>query len=135
MEAREVRGSQEAIHYFMTENPHTIEPHQSIEAARERMRRYKVTHLPVRSGGRLVGILSDRDLNYLGNIRSLDLNGAIVADVMITDPYCVGTGVPLRQVAAEMCAKRLGSALVEDELGNLRGIFTATDALKLLAHQ
>ena len=47
---------------FMTEMPHTINEDLSLKKAMEMMHEYGCRHLPVLHGGKVVGILSDRDI-------------------------------------------------------------------------
>ena len=120
----------------MTPFPHTIEVDASLEAAQAMMRDHGVRHLPVTRGGRLVGLLSERDLR-----RSLDPaqglpagDSLAVGDAALFDPFVVGMSAPLDDVLHEMAERRIGSALVvKDE--RIAGIFTATDACRVLAEQ
>jgi acetoin utilization protein AcuB len=121
------------IQEFMTKAPHGIDPHEPITVARSRMRELKVRHLPVRSGGKLVGILTERDLDLLTGIKSVDVNSTKVGDVMVADPYCVKPLTALKEVATTMAENKFGSAMVVNETGEVIGIFTDTDALKALA--
>ncbi|MES1209929.1 MAG: CBS domain-containing protein, partial [Pseudomonadota bacterium] len=47
---------------YMTASPHTTGPTRSLAAARHAMQEHHVRHLPVLDGGRVVGLLSERDL-------------------------------------------------------------------------
>src|SRR6201989_2327799 len=49
----------------MIVDPITIDPEQPISAALERMRRYKISGVPVTKSGKLVGILPNRDLRFV----------------------------------------------------------------------
>jgi acetoin utilization protein AcuB len=122
----------------MTKAPRCIEPHQPVTLAREWMDELGVRHLPVRESGKLVGILSDRDLGWLLTPRrgSLDdLAGLTVEDVMISGVHTVAESQPLSEVTREMVRHKLGSVLVVGPDGRLTGIFTDTDALRILADQ
>jgi CBS domain-containing protein len=119
---------------FMTPCPHGIEPHESLDIARERMRLLKVLHLPVRVGGRPVGVLAQRDLELaVAGASHHDLRETQVAEVMTPEPYCVASSTPLADVAGHMADAKIGSALVVDERGELVGIFTVTDGMKALS--
>jgi acetoin utilization protein AcuB len=121
------------VERFMTVTPHGIEPNESLAAARQRMLDLGVRHLPVRSGGRVVGVLSERDLDVLSAYEEIDLNRAKVGVAMTPDPYKVAPSVAAKDVASAMAERRIGSALVVDTEDRLLGIFTDTDALKALA--
>ena len=120
------------ISEYMTKLPHSIEPHSSVETAKKRMYDLKVTHLPVLAGGKIVGLLSERDFLYLKGLESVDLSEVKVGDAMIPEPVVVKPERNLSDVCQEMLDNRIGSVLVEQDQG-LVGIFTDVDALKVLA--
>lgn len=125
------------IRDFMTPQPHAIEPHEPVAAARERMRQLRVQHMPVRAAGRAIGLLSERDLAFLEGLATrtdaAGLGAFKVMDVMVPDPFCVAPDMPLHDVADVMSREKIGSALVVEDDGRLLGIFTVTDALKALS--
>lgn len=53
-----------AVQKYMTHVPKSIGYDQTLEQAREVMHTLRLRHLPVLQGGKLVGILSDRDINW-----------------------------------------------------------------------
>jgi len=122
----------EPIIKFMTHTPHSIEPGQPLDEARKVMGRHDIRHLPVLSGGRIVGLLSERDLTYIRTLPGVgqDLK---VKDAMVYDPVLVAEQDLLRDVAHKMAEQHIGSVLVCDNHHKLLGIFTYTDALKVLA--
>lgn len=122
-----------AVRQFMTVTPHGIEPNETLAVARERMNELKVRHLPVRSGGHVVGVISERDLYLLSSFPEVDFQKAKVGFAMTPDPYCVPPEATLRDVTGEMERRRIGSALVIDDQKRLMGIFTDTDALRILS--
>jgi acetoin utilization protein AcuB len=122
----------ETIAKFMTRTPFSIEPSQPLEEARKLMGRHEIRHLPVLSGGRIVGLLSERDLTYIRTLPGVgpDLK---VKDAMVYDPVLVSETDALKDVARKMADMHIGSVLVCDHHNKLAGIFTYTDALKVLA--
>jgi CBS domain-containing protein len=119
----------------MTKAPRSIEPHQSIDLARQWMDDMKVRHLPVRSGGKLVGILSERDLNLVAGLQRSKHSLQTVEDAMISEVRTVTDSRKLKDVAQEMIEHRIGCVLVVGKDESLLGIFTDTDALRILAGQ
>jgi acetoin utilization protein AcuB len=117
---------------YMTEVPHTIGAEQSLATARDFMSRHKIRHLPVLSGGELVGILSDRDIKMAMGFQGVNPIITRVLDIAFEDPYVVSPNAKLDEVTAEMAEKKIGSALIMDRK-KLVGIFTATDALMALS--
>jgi acetoin utilization protein AcuB len=117
---------------FMTESPHSIAARQTLAAAHRIMRANRIRHLPVLEHGRLVGIVSERDLHMVETLKDVDPETVYVEDAMTPDAFTVGPGASLRTVAAEMAARRHGSAVVMKG-DKVIGIFTTVDALRALA--
>ncbi len=118
----------------MTEQPITIGRKQSLAVAHKMMRDNHCRHLPVLEHGELVGILSQRDLYFLETLGKADLETDEIDDAMTQECYAVGPDTPLERVAAEMADHRYGCAVVM-ERERVIGIFTMTDALRVLAGQ
>jgi acetoin utilization protein AcuB len=116
----------------MTPQPYTIGCDQTLETAHAMMRAHGIRHLPVLERGEIVGVLTQRDLYFLETIKGVDVATDKVNDAMTQDSYTVSPETPLDEVASTMAERRLGCAVVV-ERGRVVGIFTATDALRLLA--
>lgn len=116
----------------MTNMPKTIGEDIPISIAKEVMKRGEFRHLPVLSAGRLVGVVSDRDISVA---ESFSGKGEItIGDIMTPDPYVASQDEPVDHVLLHMAEKRYGCALVRDaESEALIGIFTDTDALRFYA--
>jgi CBS domain-containing protein len=116
---------------FMTPDPHAIELHHSLAEAERRMKELRVRQLPVLYQGTLRGTISERDVAL---VRSLELDPREVgiAETLTFEPYTVSAEAPLGRVVRAMAAHRYGCAVVLQD-GKVRGIFTATDAMRALA--
>jgi acetoin utilization protein AcuB len=119
------------IRQFMSSAPQTIGQEQTLERAHEVMRNEKIRHLPVLEGGKLVGLLSQRDLHLIETLSDVDPKDTTVAEAMSQDVYCVSPDAPLVEVAREMAEHKYGSAVVV-EGPKVVGVFTTTDALRAL---
>ncbi len=117
---------------LMTATPLTIGTDQKLSRAHEVMREHQIRHLPVLRGGKLVGVLSQRDLYFLESVAGVDVNIDEVADAMSTDVYTTYPEATLREVARVMSEQKYGCAVVVDH-GRVVGIFTVTDAVRHLA--
>jgi acetoin utilization protein AcuB len=117
---------------FMTHGPHTVGGEQPLAIAHAFMRENGIRHLPVLHGGKLVGVVSQRDLYFLETLAGVDPKSVKVVEAMTAEPFTVGPDDDLRTVAAEMAKHRYGAAIVLEN-GHVRGIFTTTDALRALA--
>jgi acetoin utilization protein AcuB len=120
------------VREYMTPSPFTIGADQMLTVANEIMRAHRIRHLPVLRGGKLVGILSQRDVQLIASLPSVHIEEVPVEDAMSDNVYAVEPETPLEEVAAVMAAHKYGTALVVDK-GHLKGVFTTVDALHALA--
>jgi acetoin utilization protein AcuB len=120
------------IRKFMTANPHTIGQEQSLTVAHRMMRESRVRHLPVLEGGKLVGLVSQRDLHLIETLRDVDPDKTSVEEAMTMDVYVTPPNTPLDEAARVMAEHKYGSAVVVDR-GKIVGMFTTVDALSALA--
>ena len=119
---------------YMTPFPHSIDIDAPLAQARKMMREGDFRHLPVTSGGAIVGIVTDRDIKLLlgpdcGNPDERELK---VYDAYIDKPCVVPASTPLATVARTMAQHHIGSVIVTKN-DKLVGIFTVTDACRALA--
>jgi len=121
--------AQPRIQKYMTTQPHSIGADQPMKKAIDMMKEHGFRHLPVQSAGKLIGVLTDRDIKLASTFEGA--GEYKVEDVMIPDPYCVSPDANLLEVISLMAEKKYGCALVEQS-GKLVGIFTLTDALIVL---
>jgi CBS domain-containing protein len=116
----------------MTVSPVVIASDRPLAEAHRLMRERGFRHLPVVDDGRLVGLVSQRDLYLLETLSGVDPATETVGEAMSDDPYTVAPDARLEDVAARMAERKLGSALVVDR-GSVIGVFTTVDALRALA--
>lgn len=107
----------------------TISADTPASAARATMRQHRIRHLVVVEGGRLVGIVSERDLGRTTGGASG--NNPSVRDLMAADPVSASPATTLRQAANLMRGRTIGSLLVVDH-ERVVGIVTTTDLLDQL---
>lgn len=112
---------------FMTKDPVVIDGGLNLVDTYTRMFQHEVRHLPVYSGGHLVGIISDRDIGHTMATTMVDAQKTTVESVCTPNPFVCDPDSPLDQVVQTMCENKLGAALVMRE-GKLLGIFTVIDA-------
>jgi len=121
-----------AVADFMTRSPHTIGRDQTLVQARELMNKYRIRHLPVLDGGRLVGILSQRDLYFVESLDGSSSSDRVsVEEAMSQDVFETTGETPLSQVTQAMVRRKLGSAVVMRD-GRIAGVFSTIDAMKAL---
>ena len=126
----------------MTPDPITVSPDAGLIEIRALFRRHRFRHVPVVDGGRLVGVISDRDVlaavsPFLDTPsetrRDVDTLAATAADLMTPAPHTVAARAPLADAARQMVEADVSSLLVTDADGALAGILTARDVLEALA--
>jgi acetoin utilization protein AcuB len=115
----------------MTESPQTVGPQVSMAQAHTIMREHGVRHLPVMQAGRLIGMVTARDLALVEALADFDPKELSVDEAMSEDVYAVSPDAPLSMVTAEMAERKLGSAVVVDG-EKVIGVFTVTDACRAL---
>jgi acetoin utilization protein AcuB len=125
------RPSPRLVRDFMTAAPDTIGRKQSLAMAQEKMRAHDVRHLPVLEGGRLAGVLSQRDAYFLETLAGVDPGKVAVEEAMSVDVYAIPAETPLSEVATTMADHKYGCAVVT-EGPHVVGIFTMVDALRAL---
>jgi acetoin utilization protein AcuB len=121
-----------SIQKYMTTQPHTIGSDQSIAKAASLMSEFGIRHLPVLCGGRLLGVLSDRDVKLIESFRDVDAAKTNVEEAMTEQPYTVDPDTALDEVVRTMAEKKYGSAVVMQN-HKVVGIFTTVDACRALA--
>jgi acetoin utilization protein AcuB len=116
---------------FMTQSVYTVSLETSLEGAHRIMRDEGIRHLPVFDGKKLVGVVSERELEMLRAFPMIDMALTSVSDAMAEQTYVVAPDTPLQQVVRTMAENKYGSALVV-ETDEVRGIFTTIDALAVI---
>lgn len=113
----------------MIVDPITIGPEQTIAAAQALMQRYRISGVPVTKSGKLVGILTNRDLRF--ETRSdLSISAVMTKENLVTVPV----GTTLEQAEAILHRHRVEKLLVVDDQYNLKGLITVKDIQKKLKY-
>ena len=113
----------------MIVDPITIEPEEPISDALALMKRYRISGVPVTKNGRLVGILTNRDLRFETRF-DLPISEVMTKDNLIT----VAVGTTLEQAEAILHQHRVEKLLVVDENYRLKGLITVKDIQKKLKY-
>jgi acetoin utilization protein AcuB len=112
---------------LMTRNPQTVGPSDSLEVAHEKMQVGRFRQVPVVHEGKLVGVLTDRDMRqHVGQLTHTRVDA-----VMSGHPFSVRPSTPVEEAAHLLVANRVGSLPVLEH-GKLVGIIIATDMLQAL---
>ena len=129
------------VQNWMSTGVMSIGADESIRKAIKLQKEYNVSLLPVMEDGKLIGIISDRDIKKasFSNTIPLDMNEAIylaskvtVRDVMTPHPLTVSHELTMEEVADFLLKNRISGAPVVDNAGKIVGIITRSDALRVL---
>lgn len=122
-----------SISRYMTRQPWTVRRNAKMSQAHQLMRTHRIRHLPVLEAGKLVGIVSDRDLHLIETLPDCDPEQVEVEDAMTEDVYAANPDDPVDSVVERMADHKYGSAVVMNQRGVVEGIFTTIDAMQVLA--
>jgi IMP dehydrogenase len=113
----------------MIVDPITIHPDQKIYEALDIMKRFRISGVPVVREGKLVGILTNRDLRF-ENRHDLPIH-----EVMTKDPlFTVPVGTTLEEAQKELHKHRVEKLLVVDKDFALKGLITVKDIQKKIKY-
>jgi IMP dehydrogenase len=109
----------------MIRRPVTMPSTQSLREAVELMARYRISGIPVVDDGRLVGILTNRDLRFL-----TDLEQSIASAMTCKNLVCAPEGTTLEEAERILQQHKVEKLLVINEKGALMGLITVKDIQK-----
>jgi IMP dehydrogenase len=112
----------------MVVDPVTIEPEAPLHRALALMRQHNISGIPVTRNGRLVGILTNRDLRFERNLEQK------VSDVMTTELITCREGISQEEAKQLLHVNRIEKLLVVDASFALKGLITIKDIEKTQAH-
>jgi IMP dehydrogenase len=112
----------------MITDPVTLPPDLPVGRALEIMEKYRVSGVPITEGGRLVGILTNRDLRFIED-RSVLIRDVMTRENLITVPV----GTSLDEARRILHEHRIEKLPVVDEGYRLRGLITVKDIMKRIA--
>jgi IMP dehydrogenase len=113
----------------MIVDPVTVHPEQPIAQALEIMQQYRISGLPVTREGKLVGILTNRDLRFE---KRMDRT---VREVMTSEKLVTARpGITLEEAKEVLHRYRIEKLPVVDEHNTLRGLITVKDIEKAIRY-
>ncbi|MDR3589248.1 MAG: CBS and ACT domain-containing protein [Negativicutes bacterium] len=123
----------------MTPNPLTIAPTTIVPEAAMMMKNNKIRRLPVVENGKLIGIVTDRDLRDVSpspatSLSVFELNyllaKMVVRDVMKKEVITVNVNATIEEAALLMYNHKIGGLVVVDDADKVVGVLTETDIFK-----
>src|SRR5262245_18757436 len=117
----------------MIVNPITLSPSNRIYEALELMKKYRISGVPITQDGskegRLVGILTNRDLRFESNL------DRPISEIMTRDPlFTVPVGTTLEQAREFLHRHKVEKLLVVDDRFMLKGLITVKDIQKMIKY-
>lgn len=114
----------------MIVDPITVRPDQLIAEAMELMQRFRISGVPVTdAGGRLLGILTNRDLRFETRT-DLPVASVMTKDDLVTVPV----GTTLEEAKAILHRHKIEKLLVVDRDNHLKGLITVKDIQKMIKY-
>ena len=114
----------------MTPAPYSVQRSHSLGVARKMMQDKHIRHMPVLESGKVIGLLTEARL--LEAFVSGHDEHAQLGQVELEIPYLVPGTTPFLEVVQAMAKDRREAALVVEN-GRVAGVFTAVDAVRVLA--
>ena len=111
----------------MTPNPRTVTPGETLQAAAQAMDELNVGVLPVCEGGKLMGMLTDRDIVIRSTSAGQDPRSATVADAMTATVHSLQAGAAVEEAVSLMEAHQLRRLPVVGDDGAVVGIVSLGD--------
>src|SRR5574344_372494 len=110
-------------------NPFSLGPDNTLEDANNLMRRFRISGVPVTIKGRLVGIITNRDLRFETDMTKR-IGDCMTKDGLVTAPV----GTTLEQAQGILAAHRIEKLPLVDEDFNLKGLITIKDIEKAIKY-
>lgn len=112
----------------MIQDPITLSPDHYVGEALEMMAKYSISGIPITSQGKLVGILTNRDLRFESNFNQ-PIKNIMTKDNLVTAPE----GCTLEEAKKILQKHRIEKLPVVDSEGRLKGLITTKDIEKSVA--
>lgn len=131
-------GKEGVVREIMMGSPVTLKPEDTLDLANDVISLGRIRHIPVLADGRLVGLLSERDLigaaaNQIFGLKqkskSALLKTVLIRDVMKKKVVTVTPDTAIKDAAHLMATKKIGCVPVVSD-GALVGLLTTTDILR-----
>lgn len=120
---------------LMTRDVHTVLPETTIAQAWTLMHDRGIRHLPVVQEGKLVGLVSDRDLlAHAAKLRSgsFVFSDTVVGEVMSLNPVVCPKGTPVSEIAETLIKEQIDCVPIVSVDNQLVGLVTSTDLVAVL---
>jgi CBS domain-containing protein len=131
-------GKQETVGQIMMGSPVTLKPDDTLKLANDLISLGRIRHIPIVDGGKLLGLITQRDLlgraadrilNLKEKNRAELLDAIMIKEIMQRRVLSVEPDTPISEAAHLMAERKIGCVPVLSD-GNLVGLVTTTDILR-----
>jgi acetoin utilization protein AcuB len=125
----------------MSKDVISVDVNDSMQDAAKLIRKHKINRLPVMENGKLVGIVTDRDLKRASasDVTTLEIHELLfliseikIRDIMTKDPITIPIDYTIDEAAQVLLEHKLSGAPVVDHEGQIAGVITQTDIFRVL---
>ncbi len=125
----------------MTRNPISIKPDDKVDTAAALLKEHKIRRLPVVENGKLVGIVTDKDLMRVSpsaatTLSRYEINSLLakisIREIMSDKVISVNENAPIEEAALLMSMNKIGGVPVTTDVGAVVGVITETDIFNAL---
>ena len=126
---------------WMSETVITVDVNDSMQEAMNRLKENNISMLPVMKKGKIVGIVTDRDLKRASasDANTLEVHELLflitkikVKDIMTENPVTLPFDFTVEEAAEVLLEKKISGAPVVDGEGNIIGLITKNDLFRVL---
>ncbi len=131
------------VETWMSKPVITVEANDPMQKATELLKDHHIRILPVMADGKLVGIITDRDLKRASasDANSLEIHELVyllskikVKEIMTKEPIAIPPYYTLEETARVLLENKISGAPVVSDKGKVIGIITRDDMLKVLVN-
>ena len=129
------------IKNWMSKDVVTVDVNDSIQDATRLLKKHNIRGLPVMENGKLVGIVTDRDLKRASasDATTLEIHELLyliskikIKEIMTKDPITIPVDSTIDEAAEVLLENKLSGAPVIDDNGRVVGIITQTDIFRVM---
>lgn len=129
---------------IMSRDVVAVHPNETLMVARAHLQKMGIRHLLVVEDGRLVGVISDRDVlraispfldSSTEKLRDINTLGRRARDIMTQHVVTVDPDATIEEAAQQMLTHEISSLPVVSDGGKVEGIITSKDVMKHFAEK
>ncbi|MCL1996634.1 MAG: IMP dehydrogenase [Defluviitaleaceae bacterium] len=116
--------------FGVIKSPFSLGPNAYVVEAEELMAKYRISGVPITEYGKLIGILTNRDLRFNDSSKYKKVYEIMTRENLITAPE----GTTLKDAKVILDRHKIEKLPIVDEFGDLKGLITTKDILKSIQY-